>query len=67
MSKDTNFISEIGQYFRENDATSAMNKLMDVISTLKLSEKNFLERKADAIASTHSCRFCYCCYCFLVS
>lgn len=39
MSKGTNFISEIGRYFKENDATSAMNAIMDIIRTLNLSEK----------------------------
>lgn len=39
MSKGTNFISEIGKYFKENDATSAMNKIMDITRTLNLSEK----------------------------
>ncbi len=28
MSKGKNFISEIGKYFKENDATSAMNQIM---------------------------------------
>ena len=39
MNKGTNFISEIGKYFKENDATSAMNKIMDITRTLNLSEK----------------------------
>ena len=39
MSKGTNFISEIGRYFKENDATSAMNTIMDITHTLNLSEK----------------------------
>jgi len=39
MSKGTNFISEINKYFKENDATSAMNKIMDIAYTLNLSEK----------------------------
>ena len=39
MSKGTNFISEIGRYFKENDATSAMNTIMDITRTLNLSEK----------------------------
>ena len=29
MNKGTNLISEIGKYFKENDATSAMNKIME--------------------------------------
>ena len=39
MSKGTNLISEIGKYFKENDATSAMNKIMKIIRTLNFSEK----------------------------
>ena len=39
MSKGKNFISEIGKYFKENDATSAMNQIMDITRTLNLSEK----------------------------
>ena len=27
MGKGTNFISEIGKYFKDNDATSAMNQI----------------------------------------
>ena len=37
MSKGTNFISEIGRYFKENDATSAMNTIMDITRAVKLS------------------------------
>ena len=62
MNKGTSFISEIGKYFKNNDATSAMNKIMEITRTL-----NFSERKADTIASTRRCRYgSYCC-CFLVS
>ena len=39
MSKGTNFISEIGRYFKENDSTSAMNQIMDITRTLNFSEK----------------------------
>ena len=39
MSKGTNLISEIGKYFKENDATSAMNKIMEITRTLNFSEK----------------------------
>ena len=39
MSKGTNLISEIGKYSKENDATSAMNKIMKIIRTLNFSEK----------------------------
>ena len=31
MGKGTNFISEIGKYFKDNDATSAMNQIMDIL------------------------------------
>ena len=47
MSKDISLISEIDKYFKNNDATSAMNKIMEITRTL-----NFSERKADTIAST---------------
>ncbi len=39
MSKGKSFISEIGKYFKENDATSAMNHIMDITHMLNLSEK----------------------------
>ena len=39
MGKGTNFISEIGKYFKDNDATSAMNQIMDITRTLNFSEK----------------------------
>lgn len=39
MSMGKIFISEIGKYFKENDATSAMNQIMDITRTLNLSEK----------------------------
>ncbi len=39
MSKGKSFISEIGKYFKENDATSAMNQIMDITRMLNLSEK----------------------------
>ena len=39
MSKGKSFISEIGKYFKENDATSAMNRIMDITRMLNLSEK----------------------------
>ena len=31
MGKGTNLISEIGKYFKENDATSAMNKIKFIV------------------------------------
>ena len=30
MNKGTNLISEIGKYFKENDATNAINKIMEI-------------------------------------
>ena len=39
MNKGTSFISEIDKYFKNNDATSAMNKIMEITRTLKFSEK----------------------------
>ena len=37
--KGTNIFSEIGKFFKENDATSAMNAIIDMTKTLRLSEK----------------------------
>ena len=37
--KGTNIFSEIGKFFQENDATSAMNAIMDMTKVLRLSEK----------------------------
>ncbi len=37
--KGTNIFSEIGKFFQENDATSAMNAIMDTTKALRLSEK----------------------------
>ena len=37
--KGTNIFSEIGKFFKENDATSAMNAIMDMTKALRLSEK----------------------------
>ena len=37
--KGTNIFSEIGKFFKENDATSAMNAIMDMTKGLRLSEK----------------------------
>lgn len=39
IHKGTNIFSEIGKFFKENDATSAMNTIMDMTSVLRLSEK----------------------------
>ena len=40
MRKGTNIFSEIGKFFKENDATDAMNAIMDMTKVLNLSEKN---------------------------
>ena len=37
--KGTNIFSAIGNFFKENDATSAMNAIMDMTKALRLSEK----------------------------
>ncbi len=37
--KGTNIFSEVGKFFKENDATSAMNAIMDMTNVLRLSEK----------------------------
>ena len=37
--KSTNIFSEVGKFFKENDATNAMNAIMDMTNVLKLSEK----------------------------
>jgi hypothetical protein len=37
--KGTNIFSEIGKFFKENDATSAMNAIIDMTKTFRLSEK----------------------------
>ena len=37
--KGTNVFSEIGKFFKEKDATSAMNAIMDMMDALSLSEK----------------------------
>ena len=37
--KGKNIFSEIGQFFKENDAASAMNTIMDMTAALRLSEK----------------------------
>ena len=38
-NKVTNIFSEISKFFKENDATSAMNAIMDIANVLRLSEK----------------------------
>ena len=37
--KGPNIFSEVGKFFKENDATSAMSAIMDMTNVLKLSEK----------------------------
>ncbi len=41
--KDTNIFSEIGKFFKEKDATSAMNTIMNLTDALRLSEKRLFE------------------------
>lgn len=41
-NKGTNVFSEIGKFFKEKDATSAMNAIMDMMDALSLSEKRLL-------------------------
>ncbi len=40
--KDTNIFSGIGKFFKEKDATSAMNTIMDLTDALHLSENRLL-------------------------
>ena len=49
--KGTNVFSEIGKFFKEKDATSAMNAIMDMMDALSLSEKGCSGLRADATAS----------------
>ena len=49
MSKGTSFISEIGKYFKNNDATSAMNKIMEITRTLNFSEKRLLSQEGTQV------------------
>jgi len=46
--KGTNIFSEIGKFFKENDATSAMNAIMDMTKALRLSEKR-LDKHGDNV------------------
>ena len=41
--KGTNIFSEIGKFFKENDATSAMNAIIDMTKALRLSEKRLFD------------------------
>ena len=44
--KGTNIFSEIGKFFKENDATSAMNAIIDTTKALRLSEKRLFGSKS---------------------
>ena len=46
--KGTNIFSEIGKFFKENDATSVMNAIMDMTKALRLSEKR-LDKHGDNV------------------
>ena len=50
--KGTSFISEIGKYFKNNDATSAMNKIMEITRTLNFSEKRLYGEE-----SRYNCKY----------
>ena len=43
-AKDTNFLSEISSYFKNNDASKAMNSMMDMISELNMREHTLFGR-----------------------
>lgn len=43
-AKDTNFLSEISSFFKKNDASKAMNSMMDMISSLNMSEHTLFGR-----------------------
>ena len=42
--KDTNFLSEISSFFKNNDASKAMNSMMNIISVLNISERTLFGR-----------------------
>ena len=52
MNKGTSFISEIGKYFKNNDATSVMNKIMEITRTLNFSEKRLIGEE-----SRYNCKY----------
>ena len=52
MSKDTSLISEIDKYFKNNDATSAMNKIMEITRALNFSEKRLYGEE-----SRYNCKY----------
>ncbi len=43
-TKGTNFLSEISAFFKNNDASKAMNSMMDMISGLNMSERTLFDR-----------------------
>ena len=45
--KGTNFFSEIGKFFKENDATGAMNAIIDMTKALRLSEKRLFGSESE--------------------
>ena len=49
--KGINIFSEIGKFFKENDATSAMNAIMDMTKVLRLSENGYSVARASVTAS----------------
>ena len=46
MHKSTNIFSEIGKFFKENDASKAMYSIMHILNTLSLSEKTFFKEES---------------------
>ena len=54
--KGTNIFSEIDKFFKENDATSAMNAIMDMTKVLRLSEKRLFGNESKCNCKLSSCR-----------
>ena len=54
--KGINIFSEIGKFFKENDATSAMNAIMDMTKVLRLSEKRLFGSESKCNCKLSSCR-----------
>ena len=46
MHKDTNIFSEIGKFFKENNASSAMHTIMHIVNSLPLSEKRLFKEES---------------------
>lgn len=42
--KNTNFLSEISSFFKNNDASKAMESMMNMISGLNMSERTLFDR-----------------------